>query len=336
MTLRLLRLSGLLTLLWGALFAARAGAGPPPLPREVARIELPGVQGRIDHLALDAPGQRLFVAALGSGSIEVVDLAQGRRVARLEGFREPQGLFFLPEPGRLFVTEGAGTGLAILDGNPLTRSAIVLPEDADNIRYEAGARRLWVGAGGGRSGALAAVDPDRGKVVSRIALDAHPESFQLEAGGPRIFVNVPGRQEVQVVDRERRQAVARWSLPYAANFPMALDEGRGRLFVGCRRPARLLVLDGETGRLVAELDSPGDADDIFVDSQSQRVYVSAGEGLLRVYTSREGDRFEAIGDVATGPGARTSLLVPELHRLYVAVPARGQAPARVLVFDTAP
>jgi DNA-binding beta-propeller fold protein YncE len=305
------------------------------LPREIARVALPDVDGRLDHLALDASTRRLFVAALGNGTVEVVDLGQARRVARVDGFREPQGVLWLAATGQLFVTEGGGAGVTILAGGDLTRAGrVALREDADNIRYEPGADRLWVGAGGNGSGVLAAFGPKDRQVVAEIALDGHPESFQLEASSPRVFVNVPRKHEVEVVDRERRRVVARWSLPHAANFPMALDERRGRLFVGCRRPARIVVLDTATGRVVDEVDGPADADDVFLDPEQDRLYVSGGEGFVRVYARRGADRLGVVGDLPTGPGARTSLLVPALHRLYVAVPSRGTAPAEILVFET--
>jgi DNA-binding beta-propeller fold protein YncE len=275
------------------------------------------------------------VAALENGSLEVIDLQRNRHVASLEGFRQPQGVAFLAADRKLFVTNGEGAGVTVLEGSDLTRSAwMKLRADPDNIRWEAAAKLLWVGAGGSGSGALAALDPESGEVVAEISLAGHPESFQLEARGSRVFVNVPKGHEVAVIDRELRRVVAGWRLPCTANFPMALDEARRRLFVGCRRPARLLVLDTDTGTPVAELESPADADDIFLDSPQNRVYVSGGEGVTRVYARREADRFEVVGDLRTGPGARTSLFVPELRRFYVAVPRRGDAPAEILVFET--
>lgn len=333
--LALLGAVGLCALLDGGWLARPVRAEPGSLPREVARIPLPGVVGRIDHLALDVRDNRLFVAALGNGTLEVIDLVGNRHVARLEGFREPQGVVFLAADRKLFVTNGEGAGVTVLEGSDLTRSAwIELRADPDNIRYEPGANLLWVGEGGSGSGALVALDPESGEVVAEVALAGHPESFQLETRGSRVFVNVPREHEVVVVDRAHRRVLARWRLPHAENFPMALDEEHHRLFVGCRRPAKVLVLDTDTGTPVAELDGPGDADDIFLEPAQDRVYVSGGEGFTRVYARREADRFERVGDLRTGPGARTSLLAPESHRLYVAVPRRGEASAEIVVFET--
>jgi len=325
----------LMALLGGGLLAPLASGEPGGLPREVARIPLPGVVGRIDHLAVDVQMSRLFVAALENGSLEAIDLERNRWVASLAGFREPQGVAFLAADRRLFVTNGEGADVTVLKGSDLTGSSrIALRADPDNIRYEPSANLLWVGEGGDGSGALAALDPESGEVVAEISVVGHPESFQLEKKGSRAFVNVPSERAVVVIDREQRRVTTHWSLPCAANFPMALDETHRRLFIGCRRPAKVLVLDTETGTPLSELDSPADADDIFVDPAQDRVYVSGGEGLTRVYARREVDRFELVGDLRTGPGARTSLFVPESHRLYVAVPRRGGASAEILVFDT--
>jgi hypothetical protein len=303
--------------------------------RLVATIPLPGVEGRIDHLALDPVHHRLFVAALGSDRVEAIDLAESRPVGRIDGLAEPQGALFLPQRDRLYVTLGEAAHVAVVNGADLTSvKRIATRADPDNIRYEPGADRIWIGEGSGQHAALAAFGPDGEAVLFEIALDDHPESFQLEAKRPRIFVNVPGKQEVAVVDREKRTVATRWRLPCSANFPMALDEAHARLFVGCRRPAKLVALDTETGRVVSEADAPTDADDIFLDPGTGRIYVSAGEGLVRIYVRRDADRLDVTGDVRTGAGARTSLLDAESKRLYVAVPARGGARAEIQVFDT--
>lgn len=321
--------------LGAGLLTQPSGAGDAIL-RRVAGIPLPGVVGRIDHLALDPAHHRLFVAAVAEGSVEVLDLAENRRVGRIEGLSEPQGVLYLPEPQRLYVTIGGAAGVAVRSGADLASTErIATREDPDNIRYEAGADRIWVGAGRGEQAALVALGSSAGEPLFDIALDGHPESFQLETKGSRIFVNVPSEQEVEVVDRELRNVVTRWKLPCASNFPMAFDEERKRLFVVCRRPARIVGLDTDTGRVVTEGDGPADADDIFVDSAAGRIYVSAGEGLVRTYDRREGDRLAVAGDVPTGSGARTSLFDTRSRRLYVAVPARDSAPAEIQVFDVA-
>jgi len=297
--------------------------------RLVATIALPGVEGRIDHLALDPLHHRLLVAALGSNRVEVIDLARNRRSGEIENLPEPQGVLFLQERERLYVTLGEAAHIAVVNGSDLTSlRRIPTRADPDNIRYEPGADRIWIGEGDGPQGALAAFGPDGEALLFEIALDDHPESFQLQAKGPRIFVNVPGQQGVAVVDREKRTVATRWKLPCSANFPMALDEAHARLFVGCRRPARLVALDTETGRVVAQVDAPRDADDLFLDPATHRIYVSSGEGLVRVYVRRDADHLEVAGDVSTGSGARTSLFEAESRRASWPYPVGAARPRR--------
>jgi hypothetical protein len=207
---------------------------------------------------------------------------------------------------------------------------VKLGDDSDNVRYDAAAKRLWVGFG---SGALAAVNPADGAVAGIVKLAGHPESFQLERSGPRIFVNVPTADHVAVVDRAAMKVVATWPVAARANYPMALDEAGHRLIVGCRRPAKALVFDTTSGKQVAALDIVGDTDDLFYDVARRRLYVSGGEGALDAFQSDDGNRFTRIAHVSTPAGARTSLFVPELHRLFLAVPHRGAQHAEIRVFE---
>jgi hypothetical protein len=157
----------------------------------------------------------------------------------------------------------------------------------------------------------------------------------LESEGKRIFVNVPTAGHVAVVDREEDFVVKTWPLKDAAeNFPMALDEANHRLFVGTRDPAKLLVLNTETGESVTDLDASGDADDIFYDATNKRVYVSGGEGAISVFEQVDPDTYRLAGKVDTAKGARTSLFVPESGTLYVAVPHNGSQQAEIRIFQT--
>jgi hypothetical protein len=290
-------------------------------------VSLPDVRGRIDHLAVDVDGERLFVAALGNDTVEVVDLRNAQRGQRLEGLQEPQGVAFVGKTRHLFVANGRGGRVDAFSGTPLVRVQRVDGlEDADNLRYDAADDRLYVGYGS----ALAAIEPSNGRLAGRITLAAHPESFQLETSGPRIFVNVPNGQHVAVVDRKAGKQVATWHISdAAANFPMALDERNHRLFVATRRPAELLVYDTETGNRVAKLATGGDADDLFYDAERKRLYVICGEGFIDVVRQSDRDHYESIANVKTAPGARTGLFAPTRSALYVAVPALSSAPAEI-------
>jgi DNA-binding beta-propeller fold protein YncE len=308
---------------------AGVALGQAPLRLEKT-IPLPGVKGRIDHMAFDAEGQRLFVAALGNDTIEVVDTKSGE-VRRIAGFAEPQGLLYEPEKKRLWIANGRDGTVRILDAHALKMVREVdLGNDADNIRRDVATGRVFVGYGGG---AIAAFDPDGNKVAD-MKLDAHPESFQLEKDGKRMFVNLPRSHKVAVVDRSASSVMTSWVPDDAqSNFPMALDEADGRLFVVCRNPAVLLVLDTTSGKVVAKLPTVGDSDDVFYDAARKRVYASGGEGAVAVYQQADRDHYSKVADVPTVKGARTSLFVPELGRLFVAVRQEGGNAAAIRVFE---
>jgi DNA-binding beta-propeller fold protein YncE len=205
-------------------------------------------------------------------------------------------------------------------------------DDADNVRYDADANLVYAGYG---NGALAVIDPDTAVQTARIPLDGHPESFQLETLGTRIFVNVPSAGEIEVIDRAKRVLLAEWKLKdAAANFPMALDEAGKRLFVATRNPPRMLVIETEAGKEIAMLSACGDTDDLFYDGISRLIFLSGGQGCVSLFRQTDSVTYDRLDAVGTFPGARTSLLAPSTHRLYVAVPHRGAQPAEILVFAT--
>lgn len=312
-----------------ASFFVVSGVAAAPLER-AGTIPMPGVEGRIDHFAVDVAGKRLFVAALGNDTVEVFDVAANRHVRSLRGFGEPQGVVYVPASRRLFVANGSANRVDMLDGQSLEplRPVAKLP-DADNMRL-APDGKVVVGYG---EGALRFLDPSSGDSYGEVRLAGHPESFQLERDGARAYVNVPDAGEVAVVDRGEAKVVATWKLSDArANFPMALDEDGSRLFVGARRPPVMLVFDTRSGKAIARRAICGDADDLFFDAVRRRLYVVCGEGKVDVFSSS----LSRESTVDTARGARTGLFVPEYARLYVAAPASGATPARILIFRTNP
>jgi DNA-binding beta-propeller fold protein YncE len=311
--------------------ALPATGGAAEVLEAVGTIPMPGVKGRIDHLSIDLRRHRLFVAALGNNTVEVLDLDRQQREVSLPGFGEPQGVLYLPDPDRLYVANGSGGRVDILDGNSLVPvKRIAKLADADNVRYDDDAGKVVVGYG---KGALQMLDPGSGEASGEIRLPAHPESFQLERNGNRIFVNLPDARQVAVVDRSKRAITAAWEVPGArSNFPMTLDEAGRRLFVGARAPALMLVYDIDSGKVVAKLPIGGDTDDVFFDAERKRVYVICGEGRVDIFRQDDADHYSQIGTVTTAARARTGLFVPDEGRLYVAAPAMDKAPARILVY----
>lgn len=294
-------------------------------------IPLPGVTGRFDHFALDIKGSRLFVAALGNNSLEAVDLAAGKRPQSIPGLGKPTGVLFLPNLNRLFVACGDDGNMRVFEGDSL-RLLKTIPglADADNARFDAKADLIYNGFG---DGALAVIRASTAEKIAEIKLAGHPESFQLEATGPRIFANVPDAKHVAVIDRVKRAIVTTWPMEeFQANFPMALDEPDHRLFIGCRNPARLIVLDTTSGKKVADLAISGDIDDLFYDAARRRLYASCGEGFVDVISQLDPDRFERRERIATAPGARTAYFSPDRNEFYLAVPDRGTQKAEIRVY----
>ena len=251
-----------LTLFLGLLnasFSLGQGAGALVLEKEIA---LPGVEGRIDHFSVDVPSQRLFVAALENGSVEILDIRRGERAAEIKGLEEPQGVYYDSKTGRLYVATGGDGKLRIYDEKSLTvQETLGFGGDADNVRYDQQTGDIWVGYGNGGI----AIANATGQNVGSVALDTHPESFQFEPNGDRVYVNVPKQFGIAVVDRKKRAVAAKWGLGGRfGNYPMALDDTNKRLFVGCRLPAKLVVLDTTSGRIVTSLSTLGDTDDIFL------------------------------------------------------------------------
>ncbi|HWX93246.1 MAG TPA: hypothetical protein VNY29_11500 [Terriglobales bacterium] len=250
--------------LWVMLgLAARGFAQPSTAPLVLTgAIPLPHVQGRIDHLGLDPKG-RWFIPVLGNDREEVLDLAAGTRARTITGIPRPQGVVYSPETNKLFVSSDEGK-LYMYDGTSIDPiAALEYGDHVDNLRYDAAERR---GYGDEEAGAIAIVDVNTNqRLTQEFKFGAHPEAFQLEKSGLHIYVNVADLKEIAVIDRNPGR-IARWPLTSDGNFPMALDQAEHRLFVVSRAPARLVVVDTNSGRAIVDLPCVQNSDDVFYDA----------------------------------------------------------------------
>ena len=309
-----------------ALAPASAQAAEPL--RLEAKIPLGTVAGRIDHMAFDLARKRLFVAELGNNSVGTVDVEARKVIHRLSGLKEPQGVAYLAGRDLIYVANGGDGVVRIYTGEDVSPAgSIALGDDPDNIRLDPAADRVVIGY---RKGALALIDPARAAKVAEIALKAHPESFQLDRGTDRIFVNLPGAKAISVVSRATAQEIATWPVPYGGNFAMALDPAKQQVLAVFRSPAKLVAFAQGDGKLLAETETCGDVDDLFLDAKRQRLYLSCGEGFLDVLDAAP--PFARLARLTTVSGARTSLFVPELDRLFLAVRAQAGEPAAIWVY----
>jgi hypothetical protein len=346
---------------------AQLAAAGEPLVR-IGSIPLKGAEGRLDHLTCDAQSRRLFIAALENHSVEVVDLAKRRRVHRITGISEPQGLLYVPGKDRLLVcSRGDGTCRSFDAATFREGPWVDLGRNADNARFDPAAQLIYVGSGGEPgNGLLSAIDlvsllpaaqggqpapphspadflldrPRQADPRIEIQLPAHPESFQLDPRNGRLLVNVPDEHEIAVlrIGTNGFTQIAAWPVTAGEkNFPMALDPGSDRLFIACRKPPLLAVYDSRAGALLSQTPCAGDADDLFYDAALKRVYVIGGEGFVDVFQIPDPPREPTrLARMPTAPRARTGLFIPELRLLAVAAPHTMPRPAAVLLFQARP
>ena len=303
-----------------------------PLQLE-AKIPLGDVVGRLDHFALDPHRHHLFIAELGNNTVGVIDLNRHKTIHTIGGLQEPQGVAYVASHDVLYVANAGDGSVRLFRAEDFSPAGeIDLGADADNIRVDAEKNLVLIGHG---TGALAVIDPVSRQKTADIPLAAHPESFQISTKTNQIFVNLPKARSIAVLDRLTGQPRANWRMAHEANFAMAVDEDDRRVIVVFRNPAKLAVFAQENGKLVAERDACGDADDVFFDAARLRIYISCGAGMIDVF-STEGDAYRRIARIPTAEGARTSLFLPALDLLVLGVRASGKEPAAVWVYRAVP
>ena len=298
----------------------------PLTPR--ARVVLPGVLGRIDHFGYDGRRGNLFVAALGNNTVEVVN--NFRRIHTIKGLDHPQAALYVEEFDRLVVSDRAGK-LRFYDGKSFALlKTIDFGKDADNLRYERSEKGVYLGYG---SGALAMLDPaTMERLPWEFRLGSHPESFQFESGGSRIFVNLPDQESIGVIDRATG-AVTKWKIAGATtNHALAFDETGHRLFSAALQPGKLWVIDSDSGKVVSTLRIVLGVDDIWFDARRKRILASGHAGTVSVIQQKDPDHYALIADVPTAVGGGTSLYLKlrTSEGLYVAVPNTPQGGSEIL------
>jgi DNA-binding beta-propeller fold protein YncE len=330
---------GLFMMVWALAFPASANNdGPLQLTQT---IPLPEVDGRIDHFSIDVKGRRAFLAALAKNTIEVVDLKAGRVTQTLPEFAKPQGVLFVPELNKLFVASGADGTLKILDGTSLAvLSTSQVSLGADAIGYDPRTSEVYVGSGGGDAnkelGDLTVFSATTGAQVAALTADAHVGGSLIESRGERVFVLVPEKAQVVVLDRKTRAQVVKWTVPgIQKNVALDLDERSHRLFLGVRTPASIVVLNSDSGAVVASVPTVATLDGLCFDAVTRRIYTTGGEGFVDVTQQIDADHYERIAHIPTGPTARTSVFVSKWRKLYVAVPRDKERSAELRIFDVA-
>jgi len=315
-----------------------AAQAMPPINLQHA-IALPGVSGKFDHFAIDLAGHRLFAAATGNHSVEVIDLKTDMVEQSISGLGKPHGLAWVGSTASLYVADGALGELRVYKGSPLKLAGVIeLSDDADDMVYDSAHHLLYVGHGGSSAavpGRVAVVDTTTFTLAASLPVATHPEALDMDADGRRIFANIADSSEVAVIDGATNTVAAHWKLTSAAdNVPMAYDGARHRLYVACRTPATLLTLDASSGAELSRVSTGEGADDLFYEAALGRVYVISGAGEVGAFDVN-GAAIHSIGVTHTAPGAKTALFVASQSLLYVGVPSAGAQPAEIRVYSTA-
>jgi DNA-binding beta-propeller fold protein YncE len=327
-------------------FTILASAQEKELLKLVATTPLPGFSGDFDHFGVDLKGHRLFLTAEEHQSVEVFDLQTGKRIHSITGLEEPHALIYLPDSDRLIVTDGnekAGMVRLVSGKDYKILDTIKLLPSVDAAVFNPVNKYYYVEVGGGASQAkthlLSIIDTKTFKHVGDITLPGNrSEAMAIDRAGKKLYVNLTGVDKVGVVDLDARQMVAEWPVPDAhVENSMALDEPNHRLFVATRQPAKFFVYSTDTGRVVTVLPCAGVNDDMWFDAARKRIYVT-GSDTTSVFEQQDADHYRHLAEVPTGFRARTSVFVPSLNRLYVAVSAKGKPDAKMSlqIYDVKP
>lgn len=296
------------------------------------------IKGNFDHFGVDLKSSRLFATPEGYKAVLVFDIKSGKPIHTIRGIGKPHAVLYREDLNRIYVTDGDAGELKIFDGqNYALLSNVKLLEDADSIGYDPTTKYLYIDNGGGdvhqTYSMLSVVDTTAGKKLADIKIDGDTlEAMSLESSTPKLYVNNKAKNQVDVVDREKRAIVASWPVTKCkTNVAMAYDESDHRLFIACR-DGQISVVDTQSGKETTSLPITKGVDDITYDPASKRIY-AACDGDVDVYQQSGPDEYKRLAQVPTGPLARTARLVPELNRYFVAVPQHGTDPAKILVFD---
>jgi DNA-binding beta-propeller fold protein YncE len=300
------------------LVAGRAAAGAPL--ELVQTIPLKGVAGKLDHLAVDDRGMRLFVANKPNNTLDIVDLKAGKLIRQIPDQGKASGVDYAADLDRIFVGNGAGVCNAF-DGKDYRLVFSTKLAKADNVHYEPGSQTVFVAHGSTISG----LDARTGEVKCKVELPGSSHGFQIDAAAGKLFVNLTKPNQVAVVDIAKQEVMAKYPVTLAEGVsPLAYDAKGGRLFIGCRKKPMVVVLDAKSGKELTGVAIPADIDDLLFDAKRGHLYASCGEGVLAVI-EKKGDEYQVIARLETAKAARTCTFSSTLGRLYLGVPRQQDA-----------
>jgi len=309
--------------------------------RLIRNVDLPGYSGDFDHFAADYDRNRLLLAAEDHGTLEVFDLKTSAHLRTVSGFGNPHSILVRKGAPTVFITDSTEKNATIRDATTYAKKQTVnLTPGSDTAKYDAAANILYVVTGGKdvdmKTASLEAINPDTGAKLGSITFpDNHVEAMAFAESDPRIFINLTQTNKLAVVDRKSMKLVATWPVPPAQqNAMVAFDPAQHRLYVVCRNPGMVVAMNSDTGAVVGTQPAPLRADEVQYDEGTHRLYVPGGEGYMGIYDTSDPNHLKIVEKVTTAPGAKTALLIPSMHRLYLAVsPGDTKAMAKVFTYE---
>ena len=309
-------------------------------------------------MGVDLEQKRLFVAASGNNTLEVMDLTAGKVTKSLAGFKDTKDALFLGGNfNKLYVSSLDGH-VRVFQGESLWLAQdFKIEPDANRLFYDPATRLIYFGYGGENAGFVAygrvgILQPKPGGGYDQLVADmiaptsrpGHLAQIAMEDNG--ILLICDSRADlIYQFDTRKRELIKSWPAKGDGAGDMALDGVHHRLFVGTRTPPQMTVYDSLSGKEVQSLPAPEAMDGVHYDANLKRIYMTGGRwygtpeaspGWLYVYQQTDADHYDVISKIKTRPGSGTSLFVPELNRLFVASQAIGDQEAAILVFETVP
>ena len=328
-------------LLSAAAFSIQANAQGTAGLKLVKTVTLPGYTGDFDHFAVDRQRGRLLLAAEDHATLEIFDLKSGDHLKTISGFGTPHTVLVRPSSSNILVTDSDKKMTSALNAETYEKTGSVrLTPGADSAAYDSAANIWYVVTGGKdvdmKTALIEAVNPDTGKKLGEISFnDNHVEAMAIEKGGDRIFINLAQTNKLAVVNRKTMKEIAEWPVPPAkANAMVAFDEASKRLYVVCRDPGMVVVMNSDTGAVVSTAPAPLRADEVMLDLPSHRFYVPGGEGYIGVYDTSNPDSIKMIGKVPSAYGAKTGILLPDMKKMIIAAsPGETKNTAKILTYQ---
>jgi sugar lactone lactonase YvrE len=330
-----------LSLLLAPLSGEAAGPAERSSIQLIKTVDLPGYSGDFDHFAVDYDHNRLLLAAEDHGSLEVFDLTTSDHLRTVTGFGNPHSILVRKGVPTVFITDSTKQNATIRDATTYAKKQTVnLTPGSDTAKYDAASNILYVVTGGKdvdmKTSNLEAINPDTGAKLGSITFpDNHVEAMAFVESDPRIFINLTQTNKLAVVDRKSMKVIATWPVPPAQqNAMVAFDSAQHRLYVVCRSPGMVVVMNSDTGAVIGTQPAPLRADEVQYDESSHRLYVPGGEGYMSIYDTSDPNHLKIVEKVTTAPGAKTALLIPARHRLFLAVsPGESKTMAKVLTYE---